>query len=523
MPNWLQEIAKINDPARYLFAFRTLLIPDAMFGVPVLDPAHGTDQGHGYSFDLIVTDTDTNTDGLPVMPELHSLRWPRVTANLLAAAWFSHLQQVAELLESSMLNLDRGRLVVAAIQARTALEVSERAFVYIDEIASAADDGELSEIVKTFLIGDRTFSQKISYGIRAMHQRVSEANGWSEDAAGENLYSDLCDLTHPQSKLEGIYTSEHLGGFKLNPPTEPLWTDIEWVNAGRNILVGAVVAGEGLRLKWQSVADVRSRLLSRDITSVKSNIQLRADFAVDPLGHLGARNAQTYLPPSTMSAFRKPGQDHLGPGENRLAGMLKEFECSHLPLGHFQESGNSAVNGWTWLRVRILLELELSIAEHLNRGEVICAAALSRFALEHAVSIFEAGAADQDSKLNALRKWSQGSADSIEKVLFRSGASNPPDFGIARNINRTAGQIAKEGLNAFVHPHFDARKIYWKRFADGQRNTLLIPGQAKHLYVHSSDKNYDLDNPWSVSVAAIDIIEMEGVIALATASSQNLT
>ena len=71
VPNWLQEIAKINDPARYLFAFRTLLIPDAMFGVPVLDPAHGTDQGHGYSFDLIVTDTDTNTDGLPVMPELH--------------------------------------------------------------------------------------------------------------------------------------------------------------------------------------------------------------------------------------------------------------------------------------------------------------------------------------------------------------------------------------------------------------------------------------------------------------------
>lgn len=491
-----------------------------MFGIPSSNLDRGIDQGLGYAYDLVLMNTDVDDHDLPVTPNQSSAQWPRVAADLLAAAWFSHLQQVAELLESTMLNLDRGRLVVAAVQSRTALEVSERAFAFIGQIATATDDNTLSTLIQTFLTGDRTPSDGIGSGIRAMRKFIAQAHHWSEDSLPGNLYSQLCNLTHPHSKLKDLYTSEHEKRIKMNPPREPLWTDKDWVDAGREILVGAVIAGEALRLRWQSVADVQSALRSRDSMPSDDNTQLRTKFAIDPLSHFEAQNVQTYLPTSTMMAFRRPGQDFLGPGENRLAASLEDFECSHLPLGYFEKSGKSAFRGWIWLRVRILLELELSIAEHLNRGEVVSSAALSRFALEHAASLFHATRVASGSKLDAIRTLKAGSPASADEVLKQAGVSSLPDFGTPRARDSSGEQIAKNGLNAFAHPDMAARKIYWQRFTYKDRVVLLIPGQAKHLSTYSSTNSYDVDNPWSVSVAMIDVIELQGIVALANANTR---
>lgn len=519
IPNWLQGQSQIKDPERYLFAFRTLLVPEAMFGIPCYNVEFDdTNEGLGYSYNLIIDGIKPNRDGRPDIPAPDSCSWKEHAPDYLIAAWFSHLQLTAELVESSMKALARGRFVVSAVEARAALEVSARLFFYAKTIEAHDNRQDSAELIYNLFTGcgkSQDQQKTITGRINQLAQIVADTNGWP---SLPNLYQSLCSLAHPTKHLVDLYLTKVSGGYILNVPREPYWTNDQWCKDGITILTAAIVATEGFRLSWYKIRKVWRVFLSSRQGSPACNLRICRFYLEDPLRGFGPYNCQTRLRSWTLFLHPVPSQEwRTGEWTNHLAQQLKAFEDDCIPTKHFNHDGASAVCGWTWLRIHCLLELELSITEHLNRGEVDTSAVLSRFALEHAESLYNATQSKNGSEfLGRLQNIKRVKPTGL--VLAQTGQDLPPIDGIPRDPNKAAIDIANKGLNHFVHSDWEPRKIYWGYFKYPHGDwSLEIPGRPKHESRKSDDENYDLDNPWSASVALLYVIENESADAIARA------
>lgn len=504
LPQWVRSF-RSPTISRILVSFRTLLCSESLFvELRVEELVEASRSEMIRTVDLCVPSVHFDEHGLPVLPEPGNEKWETIAHDLLVAGWFAHVQHVAELVESSLRELDRGRVTAATVLARTGVEMAARAHYGLGQIQRAPSKAEQGQLLQWFVTGegrlpvhDSTITQKIS-ALETAAATYLEQDAYS---AG-NLYSRLCDRSHPRYTSRDVYLGDADDACYFSPLIGPLHTNRKAKQAANIVLDGVVVASAGMLSAWNAV----DALLS-DPTHARSK---------GPAPYIYGRKR---VLPDNEAAY--PEIDHDSTLAQAIHQMLEYtiFNDDSLPLtslvfiqqfvdkhlmGRTWPSGGTddrCLRGWKGVRLWICSELEQALVASLNRVECASASALARFLLEHIAGLDQAlRATEMEGRVRQLRDnaSTQLSDEWIEQMLRLTNMSvHATDSG---HQEQSIGRVLKQAANGLVHADLSARSMYWARYEASELQVLYMPSRPE--YPQISEK-LPLDSPWTVAGSAV--------------------
>jgi hypothetical protein len=495
---------------RLLVSFRTLLCPESLFVSRHLErPLSESSRRAPLSNDLVIPSATVDVEGLPILPDADTERWPEIAADLLTGAWFAHIQHVAELLESSSRELEAGRFTASAVLCRAAVEMSTRLARGVQLLEESTTDQERASHLKWLVDGTGADGEGQSIVAR-VNALTSVAEEYLRDEIKNSdelsqIYKKLCDIAHPRRTNRDLYVGTREDEVFFAPIAPPYGHREPVRRAAMDILNGMAVASAGPLGLWGKFNALLSGLRERTASTSGIYTYGRA-VEVDLANAYPEEDLTSSLayPLHTMLWYTRFNDCPLP-----IAGPTRALHFADTWLNGRTWSASAAdapsLHAWRGVRISICAELLQVLVETLNKGECASAAAIARFLLEHLTALENAMVyEDPADQCKALRDGNGGTLrdDQLDNLLKAIGMSREDSDAVC--VGLAGGTTIRTASNGLVHADFSARKIYWGRYGGESQHLLRLPGLPTFSQ-YANEKN--IGNPWALSGSIVLMAE----------------
>jgi hypothetical protein len=503
---WTRALPGSTDLDRVLTVLRTLLTADAQFVAPGRSVDNTAAAAGSFTVDVVLGAVSVDEHHLPVLPPIGDPTWPDVMADMLAGAWFAHVQHVAELLEATVTELDRGRLLSASAAARTAVEMAARLHYGIQLLLGCTSDGDVAEVTAWLSSGAGrppgdtapTISARIRTLVDAVRAEAALPRGLADGLDG--LYGRLCTLTHPGPEVWRAFIVSGTDGEAVWPTSEPFVGSDQLRAGGRSVLQGVGVAAAALRLDWTDMRTTVDALRARSLTGLASAYTLAGTHSVDLAVSYPGLEMQTVLARPLIRLAGGGASDTHALRACRPTAEVVRAAALEGPWSITADPERRSF-GLAAARLMALDELLRSVTEHLNRGQCATAAAQARFVLEHMSSLDSAMTAqDPEARAQAL------ATDSAKRMDVERLRQLLRETGMGAGARAPDGPIEqlKETMDAMVHADLVSRSLYWGTYSSRQLTLCRITGRPRFP---DAGRAPDLSSPWVGTITAVVVAD----------------
>lgn len=500
LPQWVRSFVSPHM-SNILVSFRTLLCPESLFVALHMD---APDDQPGVeavdAVDFVVPGMEFDHEGLPLLPEVNSSTWRSEAGDLMAAAWFAHVQYVAEVTESCLRELEAGRLTAAAVLSRVATEMAARAHRGVLRVREAETRTDQGVLLENFLGGQGGLDDLepiLRERVAGIDRIAADYLSWNADPG---LYGRLCDLSHPTPKNREAYQGKSSEGYYFYPLASRLQSHRRTPRVAQDVCRGVAVATAGLLALWDDVNVLMEEFAGEG---------RRKRHTFRPLGVMDL--AQSYPEVDMESAVCQANYQML---EHTIFTDDSPRVLAFDNVQRFAEKwlfgrtwgegdfGDEAARAWRGLRLWISRELLQALVISLNRSCGASAAALARFVLEHLGSLERSlRASGPREVVEQLRNGASKKLDPewLDDLLEATRLDVHASDGEA-----TPGRVLRHASNGQVHGDFSARNLYWAQYGTGEASDLRLPGRPKYSV---SSQGLPLHHPWIISLATVEIAD----------------
>lgn len=501
LPQWVRSF---NDPlvSKVLVSFRTLLCPESLFVAKHVDAQDLRSSSNPVdTVDFVVAGAEFDDHGLPLLPNVEDPLWQSAAGNLLAASWFAHVQYVSELIESSLRELEAGRLTAAAVLSRAATEMAARAHRGVQRLKESETRTEQAERLQAFADGNGSLNlqrSNITKRVADLEKTAAEYLGRTWD---ETLYKRLCDRSHPTPENRGAYLGRREDRRYFYPVTNPLQANSRAGAVAKDVCLGVTASAAGLLALWDDVNDLMGGLAGQEAGH-------KYTYRPAQTLNLSAAYPEVDMESAVSQANYQMLQHTIYNDDSPTVMALAHVQrfAERWLLGHSWsdgDTGDETALAWRAVRLWVSTELLQALVIAMNRTCGASASALARFALEHLGSVEQSLAPSvSTSSVERLRDGHHPSLDRewLDKLLETTGL----DVHSSEDDERSPGAALKYAANGLVHGDFSARNLYWAQYGTADAGALQLPGRPKYP---QDSQALPLDHPWIIAGATVEIAD----------------